>query len=161
MNIMKEKLWRVPVVSVITGVTIAIITHVSTFFIVKGTSEFTIEMGNTIMTVRLILSLVLFLGTGVMCFKDMNKKEIAKSAAIVSIYYVVVFALEQVFQAVGLYSLMMIVELGLFVPLEIYSGVLSVLMKATNINVYLLMVPMFFLPFLYVLFGKQRYKYYF
>lgn len=155
---MKEKLWRVPVVSIITGVIIAIITYVSTFFIVKGTSEFTIEMGNTIMTIRIVLSLVLFLGAGILCFKDMNKKEIAKSAVIVSVYYVIVVILEQVFQEVGLFSLMMIVELVLFLPLEIYSGVLSVLMKGTNINVYLLMIPVFFLPFLYVLFGKKRDK---
>ncbi|WP_069999941.1 hypothetical protein [Cellulosilyticum sp. I15G10I2] len=155
---MQKKLWRIMIISIVTGIILSIISYIYIFSTVKVTSEFTFEMETMITTLEAISSLILFVITGIFCFKDMTRKETAKSAAVVSIYYITVFALEQLFQTMGLNPLMMFVDLVLFVPLKIYSSAFGVLIQLSDLNAYLCIIPTFFLPFLYVLFSKRNHE---
>jgi hypothetical protein len=120
---MQQKIWRVMIISITTGIILSIISYVYVFNVVKGTSELTEEMTTVITIIEAVSSLILFIVTGVFCLKDMTKRETLKSAAIVSVYYIIVFTLEQLSQTVGRYSIMTIIDLVFFVPLKIYSSV--------------------------------------
>lgn len=154
-SLIKNKVWRVPLVSILTGIIISIITSAYIYFIVKGTNVWTLEMGNTILWMNIIVEVVLFLITGIFCFRDMDKTDIAKSAIIVALYYIVIVAFEQLLVSMGQYPSIL---LWLFIPVRLYSVIHQVFVRFTEISVWIGLLPSIIAPFLYVIFGKRRIK---
>lgn len=152
-DVIKSKIWRILLISIMIGIIISIITFVSTYFIAKGTNEWTLEMGNTVFWIDVILATVLFILTGLFCLRDMGKMDIAKSATVVVIYYIVIIGLEQLLLSVGQYPFIL---LWLFIPVRLYSVIYQMLLRFTEISVWIGLLPSIIAPFLYVVFGKTR-----
>lgn len=152
---MKNKLLRVPIISIVCGIILNIISQAIIFIMVKGTNAFTEHMSTTHTFITGTLAIIFIVFTGLFFLRDMNKKEVIHSAAIVSIYSIILLALEQIFQALGLFSLMMFVDTVLYIPLHMYSALFSLLFKLTHWNFYFGIFLSLLSPFLYVLFARK------
>lgn len=89
-------------------------------------------MGNAIFWIGIILATVIFLITGLLCFRDMSKTDIAKSAIVVVLYHVVIVALEQLLLSTGQYTFTL---LWLFIPVRLYMVIHQLLLRFTEISV--------------------------
>ena len=153
-GIFKSKIWRIPLFSILTGIIISAVTSASTYFMSRGTNEWTLAMGDTVFWIGTVLAAVLFLITGLLCFRDMGRMDIAKSAAIVVSYYIAIVALEQLMlSATGRYPLIL---LWLFIPVKLYSAIHQVFLKFTEISVWTGLSLIIAAPFLYTVFGKKE-----
>ena len=154
-GIFKSKIWRVPLISILTGIIISALTSVSTYFMARETNEWTLAMGNTVFWIGVILAAVLFLITGLFCFRDMGRMDIAKSAAVVVSYYIAIVALEQfMLSAAGRYPLIL---LWLFIPVKLYSVIHQMFLRFTEISVWTGLFLSMVAPFMYIVFGKKEY----
>lgn len=150
---MNNKILRASLVSILTGIISSLISIICTYNMAKGTLEWTIDMGTTIFWINTIISFILFICTGIYCFRDMTKKEIGKFAFIVSSYYLIVIGVEQLLLVNGYYPMIL---LFLFVPVNVYSGLHTILLHTTNLNIFIIIVLSIFMPFLYTLFGRKE-----
>lgn len=151
-NLIKSKIWRIPLVSILTGIIISSVSFISTYIIAKGTKEWTLAMGDTVFWIGIILTIILFLITGLFCFRDMSKVDITKSATVVVLYYIVIIGFEQLLIFMGQYPLILI---GLYTPVRIYSVIYQVILRFTVLPVWIGLLPSIISPFLYVVFGKK------
>ncbi|PKM49694.1 MAG: hypothetical protein CVV02_14560 [Firmicutes bacterium HGW-Firmicutes-7] len=149
----KNKVLRIPIISVVTGIIISIISTSSVFIIARGTNEWTIMMGDIILYVEVALSVVLFITTGLLYLKDMSKKDILRSSLIVVIYYVLLVGLEQLLIMLGKYPIAII---WLFTPLRLYGVIHQVLLRLDIMSVWSGLILSIVAPFLYVIFGKSK-----
>lgn len=148
----KNKIWRIPVISVFTGIITTIVGLLITYFLAKGTSEWTLAMSNKTQWIDIVVSLVLFIITGLVYLKNMNRIDIIKSATIVTIYYIVIIGLEQLLINNGFYPPILFF---LFCPVRIYSGLVGILEKFVDISIWTSVVFSIFCPYLYIVFSKR------
>lgn len=153
MNLLKNKTFRLSIVSILTGGFISVVEFFCAYFMAKGTAEWTLDMDNTVIWISTILALVLFIVTAIFCFRDMTRKEIAQSAIIVVIYYILIVILEQMLLSNGAYPTIL---LWLFVPVRLYSTIHQVLLRISENPSLLWLIPSFISPFLYVIFGRKN-----
>lgn len=153
MNILKKKVFRLSIVSILTGAFISIIEFLCAYFIAKGTTEWTLDMGNTVFWIATILALMLFIVTAILCFRDMTRKEITQSAIIVVIYYILIVILEQILLSNRVYPTIL---LWLFVPVRLYLTIHQVLLKISDNPSLLWLILSLIAPFLYVVFGRKN-----
>lgn len=153
-NVIKNKVRRVFLISVFTGLIISIVEYVSIYFMAKGTNEWTTAMGDTVFWIDIIIAGGLFFTTGLFCFRGMGKMDIIKSATIVVLYYIVVVALEQLLLYMGQYPSIL---LWLFIPVRLYSAIHQVFLRLTGMSVWICLFPGIMAPYLYVLFGKREF----
>lgn len=149
----KSKIWRISLVSIFTGVIISSISSFVTYVMARRANEWTISMGNKIFLIEVILAVVLFFVTGLFFLRDMSKKDILKSAIIVVVYYIVIIGIEQLLLSIGQYPLILIL---FFVPVRLYSVIHQLLLKFTEISIWIGLIPSIIAPFLYVVFGKKE-----
>jgi len=149
---LKNKLLRVPLVSLVTGLILSAIEHNVVLRMVKDSTEWTLKMGDTVYYFSLVLCVVLFIAAGLFCFKDMTKKEIAKSASLVVLYQIIVLVAEQLFQMFASYS---ITFMYLFVPVSLYTTLYQMLLKNLPLSSFILIIPSMFTPYLFILFGNK------
>ncbi|MBS7528763.1 hypothetical protein KHM83_19025 [Fusibacter paucivorans] len=153
---MKHKNLRVLIVSIITGILYNVVTHFLVRFLIRGTNEWTLEMGDTVFYIMLVYSICAILGSGLLCFKDMSKSEIAKSSAVMVLYYVIVLIFEKITFEVGLNGLFSIYTL-LIMPINIYSTMTQITLRYFG-NVWIGVALGLCLPFVYILFGKKQHS---
>lgn len=151
---MNKKIWRVLLLSLVTGLIHTVVTHFAVQAMVRGTSEWTPEMGNRLFVLTFSLAILLILISGILGLRGFTRREAAKSAALMSGYYLICFLLEQASQQLGLFGVMSFVDLFLFIPLAVYTEIFSLLMRLTGLSAYLLVCPCLLLPFLYALFAR-------
>lgn len=153
---MRNNLMKVPIISLITGVILTIADYTLGYFIAKGSSEWTLEMNDTVIYTTLCLSIILFISTGFLFLRNTLKKDILKSATLVVVYNIVLIVLEQVILYFGTYS---ITIHYLFIPVRMYGTITQVLLNATDTlaSIWISTLPAIIAPYLYVIFGK-RYK---
>ncbi|MBZ2174444.1 hypothetical protein K8M07_04200 [Schnuerera sp. xch1] len=144
-------------ISIATGIISSFISTISVYIMTRDTSVWTISMTTTLLWISSIVSFVLFIGTGIYCFNDMTREEIARSALIVSAYYLIILLLEQSLLANGYYLTLMSL---LFIPVDIYSVLHTILLRTTNINIFIAIIPSILMHFIYTLFGiKENVRY--
>jgi len=151
---MMKKSLILPLLTLIGGIILQIADFITAFILVKGTSEWTLEMGTKAFYVRLIMSVILFVVIGIILRGIYDRKTFIKSTTLLVIYSIVIFALEQITQYFGTYS--MIIN-RLYIPVEIFTIITSVLARvstAESIN-WMYVIPSLFAPYLFVLFGKK------
>jgi len=149
-----KKILLLPFLTLIGGIILRIADFITAFILVKETSEWTLEMGTTAFYVRLVLSIILFVIIGIILRRIYDRKTFVKSATLLVIYSVVIFALEQITQYFGKYSMMIY---WMYIPFELFTIITSVLARvitAESIN-WIYAIPSLFAPYLFVLFGKK------
>jgi hypothetical protein len=152
MNIITSKIIRVPLISVLTGIIISKVSSIAIYLMVRGTDEWTTNMNITLYTIKIIVAVLLFIITGLFCYKDMNKLDIAKSATIVVIYYVVVVLIEQFYIHKGQYPIFL---LWVFTPVNIYTIICNSIFRFIRMSIWVDIILTSITPFSYVLFGSQ------
>ncbi|HHW00232.1 MAG TPA: hypothetical protein GXX36_11835 [Clostridiaceae bacterium] len=151
---MMKKLLVLPALTLIGSAILRIADVITSAILVAGTSEWTLEKGTTAFYVRLILSVILFVIIGIILRRNYDRKTIAKSATLLVIYSIVIFALEQITQYYGTYSM---IFYWLYIPFEIFTIItwaLARISTAENIN-WIYAIPSLLAPYLFVLFGKR------
>lgn len=151
---LKEKRFRVALVSIITGVIITIVDMVLAFIMAKDASGWTMKMGNMHFAVTLVLSLVLFFGAGFLCFKDMSRREVFKSSLIVIGYYVFILLFERLIFGLGLFSLTNLYMI-LFTPVQLYTKITQIVLKVFG-NVWVGVFISLFSPLLFIFFARRK-----
>ena len=151
---MNKKLLKLPVLTLIGGIILRIIAYITALTLIRGTSEWTLEMGTTAFYIQLVISIILFVVIGIILHTIYNRKTFVKSATLLVIYSIIIFALEQITQYFGTYSMIIY---WLYLPVEIFTIITSVLARvstAESIN-WMYVIPSLFAPYLFVLFGKK------
>lgn len=151
---MNKKLLKLPVLTLIGGIILQIADYITAFTLVKGTSEWTLEMGTTAFYIRLVLSIIFFVVIGIILRRIYDRKTLVKSATLLVIYSIVILALEQITQYLGIYSMIIY---WMYLPVEIFTIITSVLARAStaeSIN-WTYAIPTLFAPYLFILFGKK------
>lgn len=147
----RNKLWRVPLISLATGIASTLISKISIFIISAGTSEFTDGTANLLFGIEVAVALLLFIIAGIFCFKDMTKKETLKSSILICVYYAAALLLEQQFLADGSFPTISAI---LFLPVDVYNTLWTVLLRITASNSLFLVIPCILVPLLYIVFGR-------
>ena len=151
---MNKKLLKLPILTLIGGIILQIADYITAFTLVKGTSEWTLEMGTTAFYIRLVLSIISFVVIGIILRRIYDRKTLVKSATLLVIYSIVILALEQITQYLGIYSMIIY---WMYLPVEIFTIITSVLARAStaeSIN-WTYAIPTLFAPYLFILFGKK------
>ena len=167
MYILKSKMLRIPILSIITGVILVLNNFFGTMLIARGTTAWTRDMGDKMTLITLVLAITLFVITALLFLRDMTRKEILKSAVIVVIYYILISIISHLIFPVGMpladsripleTRIQMLWALEtLRMPLKLYSTIPETLFMITGSFSYLWLVFGFAAPFLYVLFGKRK-----
>lgn len=151
---MNKKLLKLPVLTLIGGIILRIVDYITVFIFFKGTSEWTFEMGTTAFYIRLVISIILFVAIGIIVRRIYDRKTLVKSATLLVIYSIVIFALEQITQYCHTYSMAIY---WMYLPVEIFTTISSVLAKFSTAESISLTyaIPTLFAPYLFVLFGKN------
>lgn len=151
---MNKKLLKLPVLTLIGGIILRIADYITAYILVKGTSEWTLEMGTTAFYIRLVMSIVFFVVIGIMLRRIYDRKAFAESATLLVIYSIAILALEQITQYLGTYNMIIY---WMYLPAEIFTTITSVLARvstAESIN-WTYAIPSLFAPYLFILFGKK------
>lgn len=149
----KSKTWCIPLVSIFTGIIISSISSFIAYIMARNTNEWTASMGNYLFLTEMILAIILFFITGLFFLRDMSKKDIMKSAAIVVTYYIVIICIEQILIHIGQYPFSLIFS---FVPVGLYSVIHQLFLRFTELPLWIGLIPSIVSPFLYVVFGKDQ-----
>ena len=152
-GLIKGSIWGVFLVSILTGIIITIVEVGSTFFIARAVKEWTQTTGNIVFWQGIILAVILFLFTGLFYFRDTGKIQIAKSASIVVGYYIIVLGIEQLFWSTGHYPVFLLL---IFAPARQYSVIHQVLLRFTELPIWINLTLTALAPYLYVVFGKGQ-----
>ena len=75
---MNKKLLKLPVLTLIGGIILQIADYITAFTLVKGTSEWTLEMGTTAFYIRLVLSIIFFVVIGIILRRIYDRKTLVK-----------------------------------------------------------------------------------
>nr|WP_122013040.1 hypothetical protein [Maliibacterium massiliense] len=120
---MKNKLLRVPLVSLGTGILLTVIETVAAYTLGR-------QGGSTtpLIWVMLLCSAALYVLCGILFFRDMTWGDTAKSAGLVVAYAVAMVLVEQLFLAGGSYPAVL---LWMFIPLRMYLSVHQALLFLT------------------------------
>ena len=151
---MNKRLLRLPVLTLLGGIILRIVDYITALTLIKGSSEWTLEMGTTAFYIRLAISIILFVVIGIILRRIYDRKTFVKSTTLLVIYSIVIFALEQITQYFGTYSMIIY---WMYIPVEIFTSITSVLARvstAESIN-WTYAIPSLFAPYLFVLFGKK------
>lgn len=148
------KLLKLPMLTLAAGIILRIADFVAAMVLAAGTSEWTAEMGDIVFYVRLILSAAAFVTIGMLLRKNTGGKTLALSATLIVLYYVIVFAAEQITQLNGQYS---IIVYWLFIPVEMFTVITSVLARLSSgaIN-WVYVIPSILSPYLFLLFCRKK-----
>lgn len=157
-DLIKGSVWGVFLVSILTGIIITIVEigstfFIGTFFIDRAAKEWTQTTGNIVFWQGIILAVILFLFAVLFYFRDTGKIHIAKSASIVVGYYIIVLGIEQLFWSTGHYPVFLVL---LFTPVRQYSVIFQVLLRFTELPIWISLTLTALAPYLYVVFGKKR-----
>lgn len=149
---MNKEILRLPLYTLITGVILRIVEHISIRILVRGTAERTLKLGTTVFYIDLILSIVAFVIIGILLRQKYNRNAFFKSATLLVIYSVVIFALEQIMQYIGYYN---IINLYLYLPVSMFTVITSLLARIFNLEHinWLYVIPSLFTPYLFLLFS--------
>lgn len=151
---MNKKLLKLPVLTLIAGIILRIADFITVFILTKGTSEWTPEIGTTVFYVRLVISIILFVVIGIILHRIYDRKALVKPATLLVIYLIAIFALGQIVEHFGTYS---VIFYWIYIPVEIFTIITPVLARvggAESIN-WIYAIPSLFAPYLFVLFGKK------
>jgi len=152
--VMDKELFKLPVLTLLGGIVYRIVNFVIVLLMVRGSDEWTLEMGNIVFVVDLVMSVVIFIVIGIILCKTYDRKTIFKSATLLVIYSIIVLILEQVTQHLGVYNIR--ISMWLYLPVEIFTIITSALARissAESIN-WLYALPALFAPYLFLFFGK-------
>ncbi|WP_313524410.1 hypothetical protein [Anaerotignum sp.] len=149
----KREWLKLPVVLTIAGVLLFIINFIVPYVMMaSGTNEWTVEMGNTVFYIDMVISLILFLTIGFVFCRNISRKVLLKSAHFLLIYYVAIIILEQGAQKLGVYTIGMVL---LFLPFEIFAflvRLMSIIFGSVG-SIMFYIIPISFAAYLFVPFG--------
>ncbi|SHK88965.1 hypothetical protein [Desulforamulus aeronauticus] len=151
---MNKELLKLPLCTLAAGIILRTADYITVRLLIRGTTEWTLEMGTTAFYVRLFLSVSLFAGIGLLLRKRYSRITFIKSATLLMLYSVVIFAIEQVTQHFGSYSMIIYY---LYIPVDMFTVITSFLARisdAGSIN-WLYAIPSLFAPYLFLLFSKK------
>jgi len=140
MNILTNKLLRIPLLSIAAGI---ILTLVEIFITLPMYREFLedflpihltlepevhLQMHNEFQArmalILFVVAIVLFLIIAIFCLRDMTKREVAKSATILVIYETIRFALQNIFISIGFAAgFNLVINLIAFLPMTLYGAI--------------------------------------
>jgi hypothetical protein len=151
---MEGILLKLPFLTLIGGIILRIVDFITASILVKGTTVWTLEMGTTVFYIRLTITIILCIVIVVILHKIYDRKTLAKSATLLVVYSIAIFALEQVTQNFAAYN--MIIH-WLYLPVEIFTIITSILARVfvTESLHWTYVIPSLFAPYLFVLFGKN------
>lgn len=153
-NLLTNKRYRIFILSTILGIVLTLVEFIMIRFMMIGTNEWTLEMGDFIFYTNFALSFGAVLIIGLFFLKDMNKKEIGKSSLIMVMYYILLLIFERLiftFEYNSLYSL----YIWLLYPIKIYSSMTQLLVKLFS-NIWIAVILTIPTPFIFLLFGKKQ-----
>jgi len=152
---MNKRILILPGLTLIGGIILRIVDFVTAFVLIKGngTSEWTLEMGTIAFYVRLVMSVIVFAVIGIILRRIYDRRTFVKSATLLVIYSIIVFALEQNIQ----YFWAHMIIYWMYLPWEMFAIITSLLAKISRektIN-WIYAIPSLFAPYLFVLFSKK------
>jgi hypothetical protein len=151
---MNKEIFRLPLYTLIAGFILGIINLITIRILIRGTNEWTLEMGSTVFYIELILSIIAFVFIGILLRQKYNRAVFFKSATLLVIYSAVVFILEQIMQYWGFYSM---INSYLYLPVSIFTVITSLAARVSNLEhiKWLHVIPSIFAPYLFLLFSKN------
>lgn len=151
---MNKEILRLPLYTLIAGFILGIINLITIRILIRGTNEWTLEMGKTVFYIELILSIIAFVFIGILLRQKYNRTDFFKSATLLVIYSAVVFLLEQIMQYWGFYSM---INSYLYLPVSIFTVITSLVARISNLEhiKWLHVIPSIFAPYLFLLFSKN------
>lgn len=157
---MDNKLLRLPILALIGGVLLRMIDRIAISILVRGTTDWTSEIGTKLFYINFISSILIFIIIGRILKKNYDRKTLFRSATLLVIYSFLIFGLTEIAQYFGTYPVTS--SLILYLPTEIFSIITSVLMRITSTqNITLIRIFVIienFAPYLFLLFVKEPMK---
>ncbi|NLB21327.1 MAG: hypothetical protein GX829_11050 [Clostridium sp.] len=155
---MDKSILKLPSLTILSALALRIINNNLIAQMVKDTNEWTIEMGNRLLLIDVILSLVIFFIIGITLRKTQDKSMILKSATLLVFYSIAILILEQVTQYYGIYNFS--IALILYLPTELFTIITSLISNISpseSINIFFA-IPALFAPYLFIPFGKNKHS---
>lgn len=154
---MNKKLFKLPIFTLIGGTILRVVNHIIISLMVRGTNEWTFEMGTKVFYFDLILSIVIFISIGIILRRTYDRGAFIKSATLLVIYSILVLGLEQITQYFDMYNSIFLL---LYLPIEIFTIITSLLVRVSTAEsiIWIYAVPSLFAPYIFILFGKQSDK---
>lgn len=151
---MSKELLKLPLLTLAAGIILRMTDYITVRLLIRGTTEWTLEMGTTAFYVRLFLSVALFVGIGLLLRKKYSRITFMKSATLLMVYSVLIFAIEQITQHFGSYSMIIYY---LYIPVDMFTIITSVLARISSAEriTWLYIVPSLFASYLFLLFSKK------
>ena len=193
MQILTNKMLRIPLLSIVAGIILKFVEIFITMPMYTGLRAdldpryfedpelfraISNEVWTRMLLILFIVAIVLFLIIAIFCLRDMTKKEIAKSAAIVVIFEILRNVLTHIFIALGfVQGLQWVLGTLAQIPFEMYYGihriwwVIAINFNASDLfmlianwpsqsfNISSLIAIM--LPFVFVIFGKKEQRFFY
>lgn len=154
---MNKKLLKLPILTLIGGIILRIIYRITIHFLVKGTTDWTSEVGTKLFYIDIISSIIIFIVIGIILRKTYDRKTLFKSATLLVIYSFLIFGLSEITQHFGIYSIT--ASLILYLPTEIFNIITSILREITSTTsitlIYVFIIIENFAPYLFLLFVKE------
>ena len=151
---MNKELFKLPLCTLAAGIILRIADYITVRLLIRGTTEWTLEMGTTAFYVQLFLSIFLFAGIGLLLRKRYSRITFIKSTTLLTLYYVVIFAIEQGTQQFGFYSMIIYY---LYIPVDMFTVIISFLARMSSVGSinWLYAIPSLFAPYLFLLFSRK------
>lgn len=150
---MNKKLLRLPILTIIGGVILRIITYIALKIIVEPSGEW----GSKFFYINLVSSLVIIFIVGIILRRTYDKDTFFKSATLLVIYSFIIWGLSEIGQYFGIYSIT--ASLILYLPTEIFNIITSVLREMTSTQSMALIYGFVFIekfaPYLFLFFAKK------
>ena len=145
---------KLPILTLVAGIILRVTDYIIVYILVKGSSEFTLEMGTLMFYIRLILSIAAFVIIGMILRQKYDRTWFLKSTTILVLYSIIILATEQLLQYFATYSILIY---WLYLPVEIFTIITSVLARISTASTitWLYAIPSVLAPYLFVLFSKR------
>ena len=153
--LLNKKIFKLPIFTLIGGIILRIINHFIILVMVRGTNEWTLEMGTTHFYIDLTLSIIIFVIVGIILRKTYDWVDFLKAATLLTIYSIVILTLEQATQYIGIYGIGF--SLFFYLPIEIFTIITSTLARISTAETISLIyaIPSLFAPYLFVFFARK------
>lgn len=149
-----KNLLFLPLLTAAAGLVLRLVSYLSAMVMLRGKSDWTLDMSTQLSYIYNIMSIVLFAVIVFYLRRRYTRKAIAVSATALTVYSAVILLIEQVSQHYGAYPPLVY---NLFLPAEMFTWITSALMRTVPAEhiTWIYAVPALFAPYLFVLFGKR------
>lgn len=151
---MDKKLLKLPLLAAASGIVLRFLTQFMMNIMMSEGGTWTDQMNTNMFYIRLLMSLALFVGIGLILKKTYDRKTMLKAATLLALFFIVVLFIEQSSVLMNGYFTLLYY---LYLPTEIFSWITYAMFMLIGVENYSLLfaVPMILAPYLFMIFTMK------